>query len=206
MRTTLLLTGLLALCAAPAWADEVQEDATANMTQVAPGLWAIPGDGAPMWFSEGQYYVCSAGRWSATPGGDLSWQPKATRELPESIRDGLDADRYASSGLCPGDALPPTVATAIGGPSVMIVGGYPRVIRVGPYFHGWRPSSAWVRPAFFPVRPRVWGGYSRPAYYGGYRGGYTTTYGGGYRGGYGGSGYRGGYGGGHGGYGGGHRR
>jgi hypothetical protein len=204
MRPTLLLTGLLALCAVPAWADDGQDDPAANMTQIAPGLWAIPGDGAPTWFSEGQYYVCSAGQWSATPGGDLSWQPKAVRELPDNIRDGLDAARYANSGLCPGDALPPTVATAIGGPSVMIVGGYPRILRVGPYFRGWRPSTVWVRPTPFPVHARVWGGYARPGYGGGYRGSYSTTYtGSGYRGGYGGGGYQGGY---RGGYGGGHRR
>ena len=146
-----------------------------------------------MWFTEGQYYACSAGQWSGTPGGDTSWVPLALRELPESLRDGLDADRYASYSVCPGDALPASVATAIGGPSVLVVGGYPRILRVGPMFRGWRPSSAWVRPAWFPARPRVW---ARPAVYGG---GYRTSYGGGYR-----AGYSGGYGGGRGGYG--HRR
>ena len=197
MRTTLLLVFLPCLLGANAWAQEPQDAPGGDLTQIAPGLWAVPGDGAPMWFTEGQYFSCSGGQWSATSGGDAPWGPLSAAQLPDSVRDGLDASRYASYGVCPGDPLPANVATAIGGPSVILVGGYPRILRVGPLFRGWRPSYAWTRPAYFPVRPRVWGGYggyARPAYGGGYA---RPVYGGGYRGGYGG-GARGGYGGGRG--------
>ena len=197
MRTISILMLLFTVCATSAWADENQDAAANGLTLIAPGLWAVPGDGAPMWFTEGQYFSCSAGQWSSTSGGDAPWSALSANQLPEGVRDGLDAGRYASYGVCPGDALPPTVATAIGGPSVIVVGGYPRILRVGPMFRGWRPSYAWSRPVWFPARPRVWGGWGRPVY-GGYGGGYRGGYGGGFRGGYGG-GFRGGWGGGPGG-------
>ncbi len=205
MRTPILLLSLFSLFATHAWADEPQDAPAGDMTQVAPGLWAVPGEGPPMWFTEGQYYSCSGGQWSTTSGGEAAWAGLAAGQLPDAVRDGLDANRYASYGVCPGDALQANVSTAIGGPSVVYVAGYPRVIRVGPLFRGWRPSYTWSRPAYFPPRPRVWGGYGggygRPVYRG-----YAPSYGGGYRGGYGG-GYRGGYGGGsRGGYGGGRGR
>ncbi len=148
----------------------------AGMTQIAPGLWAVPSESAPMWFTEGQYYVCTTGQWSTTVGGAADWSPVAAQLLPDSVRDGLDAGRYATYSVCPGDPLPPAVATAIGGPSVIYVAGYPRILRVGPFFRGWRPAPVWSRQRF-SARSLLWPAWNRPTFGGGFMGGYRGGHG-----------------------------
>ena len=72
MRKSFFIVVLSSLCALPAWADDASGNPGDGLTLVAPGLWAVAAEGPPMWFTEGQYFSCSGGQWSATVGAPSS--------------------------------------------------------------------------------------------------------------------------------------
>ncbi len=145
------VVAVASLIAFQAFADDWNGEAEQQgMVALAPGVYAVPGDGAPMWYAAPYYYSCGRGVWSASGGGDQPWTTISVASLPQDLAYAIDAQGYAQYGLCPGDALPPRVSGYLGGPTVVVVAGLPRIVRYGHLWSGWLPRSAYGRRAFLP--------------------------------------------------------
>ncbi len=134
-----LLFGLVCLIFAPA---ALARPPARGPQLIEPGLWAVRGAGPVLWLTGGNYYPCANGLWATTRGADAGWFHLATKQLPDILRWGIDGERHAEIGLCPGDDLPPNMAAQLGGASVLVRAGLPRIVRTGADFAGWSASPA----------------------------------------------------------------
>lgn len=149
-RPILFAVALASTLATPAWADHWDEDAEeAGLVAIAQGIYAVPSSGAPIWYAAPNYYSCSGGVWSASPGGGAPWQTLAIGGLPQDLAYAVDAAGHAQYGLCPGDPLPPPAAAYLGGPTVVITAGLPHIVRYGRLWRGWSTRYG-HRPVFLP--------------------------------------------------------
>ncbi len=152
------IAAIACMIATPALADDWQEGVDdSGMVAIAQGVYAVAGSGTPMWYAAPSYYSCSGGVWSASQGGDAAWQTVAVASLPQDLAYAIDAAGHAQYGLCPGDPLPPPVATYLGGPTVAVIAGMPRIVRYGHLWRGWSPRYG--RQTFMPPP------YARPQWH-----------------------------------------